>query len=101
MDWYGKRLADYPAGYRMNLVCGRCGNTVGLAFADLIGRLGPDATVGDVAARARCTYARHDPATGRLRPPCGGAAEAWPAPAPPDARPVAPNPVLPRWPDTP
>lgn len=101
MDWYGKRLADYPAGYRMNLVCTRCGNTVGRPFTDLIARLGPDATVGAVAARARCARVRHDPQTARPRPPCGGPAEAWPAPPPPDARPVAPNPILPRYPDAP
>jgi hypothetical protein len=80
-DYYGKRLADYPAGYRMELVCTRCRHSRSFTFAGLLARLGPDATVGDVARRGRCTHVRHD-FHGRALPPCGGRASALPGPEP-------------------
>lgn len=77
-DWYTKPLGDYPPGYVMDLVCRRCGFTRAVPFADLLARVGPTSTVGDVGRRARCGYVRYDPLTSAPRPPCGGPAEAWP-----------------------
>lgn len=79
-DYYAKALGDYPAAYRMSLTCRRCGFIRSIPFADLIGRLGPAATVGDVAARSRCTHVQHDPMTSAPLPPCGGRADAMPWP---------------------
>lgn len=77
-DWYAKPLADYPAGYLMGLVCRRCRHGRTVPFAELLARMPAGATVGDLAARGRCTHVAHDPLTSAPRPPCGGMAEAWP-----------------------
>lgn len=82
-DYYAKRLTRYPASYHVNLICVRCRHNRTLPIRHFIQRLGEDATVGDVAARARCINVRYDPVTGAARPPCGGRAEAHMTPASP------------------
>lgn len=89
-DFYAKALADYPDGYRMALTCRRCGHIRSMPFADLLERLGPATTVGEVAARGRCGHVRHDPMTSAPLPPCGGRPAAAPYPDPRGWRGLAP-----------